>query len=156
MKDIIYEVGFLITYALEKLDKSQIFNPIYFAIKEDNIKIKEEIKDISLENSVNKVLDLLSFNEIEAKCASAIFPAELEDENKQRYSVIVAMVSNYLDGEYLTLAQPYKLENNELKILKYETLDYCPTIENRLSELEQYFLAGIKSYDSTLSFWENS
>lgn len=109
MEKIIYEAGFLLTYALDKLSKTKVLHPIYGAIKEDGTKVLKEIKDISLENSIPKVINLFTLPEDYISCATAIFPAELEDENKKRYSVVVVMAMNYETRNFIRIAQPYNL-----------------------------------------------
>ena len=143
MEIIIKEVAILVSSVLDKLRNSQIFNPIYFAILDDENKITEEIKDISLENSIDKVLDKLNFNEIDAAKAAVIFPAELEDDNKKRYSVILVVISDYEESEYLTFALSYKQKNGFMEVSNFEILDYSPLLESDLKHLQEEFLINL-------------
>lgn len=154
MEDIIYEAGFLLTYALDKLDKNRILNPIYGAIKKDGSKILKEIKDISLENSIPKAMHLFENPTDDIASAVILFPAELEDERGNRYSVIVVMIMDYISSFYITISQPYSFEDGKISLRNYELLDYHEFLTTKLPKLEEEFMQGAFNYDEAEYLWQ--
>ncbi len=153
MEDIIYEAGFLLTYALDKLNRSKIINPIYGAIKRDNSRFLKEIKDISLENSIPKAINMFESPKDDIKSAAVLFPAELEDENG-RYSVIIVMIMDYDTNYYITIAQPYYFEDGQISLRNYELLDYHEFLAEKLPKLEEEFMQGAFNYDEAEYLWQ--
>ena len=155
MNKIVYEAGFLLTYALDKLDKLKFVNPIYGAILKDGSKEFKEIKEISLEQSIPKAISLMEKNEIDAEYSTVIYPAELEDSNSNRYTVLIIHIEQHNSLNFMTIAQPYKFENGSIVLTNYELLDYFELLEDDLQELEEEFIQGAYNYDEAETIWEN-
>jgi len=154
MEEIIYDAGFLLTMALDNLDKNKFTHPIYGAIKEDGAKIFKEIKEVSLELSIPKAVSMFEKNQQNAKQGVLIYPAELEDEDKKRVQVIIVYIQNYTNNEYMILSQPYSFKNGKISPTNYELLDYYDFLEDRLEELEEIFVSGAFGYDNFEYIWE--
>lgn len=155
MKKIVYEAGFLLTYALDKLDKLKFVNPIYGAIKPDNSKILKEIKEISLELSIPKAISLMENNTENAESSVVIYPAELEDSNSNRYNVLIIHIEKHNSLNFMTIAQPYNFKDGAIELTNYELLDYFELLEDELKELEEEFIQGAYNYDNAENIWED-
>ncbi len=155
MKKIIYEAGFLLTYALDKLDNQKFVNPIYGAILPDGSKILKEIKDLSLETSIPKVISLMENNDAGAESSTVIYPAELEDSNANRYSVLIIHIERHDSLDFMTIAQPYSFKYGSIEIKNYELLDYFELLEDDLPDLEKCFVEGAYNYDDAENIWED-
>lgn len=155
MKKIIYEAGFLLTYGLDKLNNQKFVNPIYGAILPDNSKMLKEFKDLSLETSIPKVISAMENNDAGADSSTVIYPAELEDSNGERYSVLIVQIEKHNSLDFMTIAQPYSFKDGSLEITNYELLDYFELLEDDLPELEKYFIEGAYNYDEAENIWEN-
>jgi len=155
MNEIMYEAGFLLSYTLDKLDNYKFVNPIYAVILEDGSKEFKEIKELSLEYSIPKAVSMYEENSINAKSATIIFPAELLDDNSNRYSVLIINIQKYNSLDYITIALPYSFVNGFLQFTNYELLDYFELLEDDLTNLEKSFIQGAYSYDNAENIWEN-
>ena len=154
MDKIVYEAGFLLTYALDKLDKFKFVNPIYGAILNDGSKELKEIREISLELSIPKAIALMENNKDNAKSSVVIYPAELEDSNSNRYSVLIVQIEKHGSLDFMTIAQPYCFKNGSIELTNYELLDYFELLEDDLKELEEEFIQGAYNYDDAQNIWE--
>ena len=154
MDKIVYEAGFLLTYALDKLDKQRVMNPIYGAILPDDSKTLKEIRDISLELSIPKVISLMEDNKELAKSSAIVYPAELENSSGNRYSVLIIQIEKHNSLDFMTIAQPYSFKNGSIELTNYELLDYFELLEDRLEELEKEFIQGAYNYDDAEYIWE--
>ncbi len=155
MDKIVYEAGFLLTYALDKLDKQKFVNPIYGAILPDDSKILKEVKEISLELSIPKVISLMENNNEEAESSAIVYPAELMSSNGDRYSVLIIQIEKHNSLDFMTIAQPYSFKNGSIELTNYELLDYFELLEDRLEELEKEFIQGAYNYDDAEYIWED-
>ena len=155
MNKIVYEAGFLLTYALDKLDKFKFVNPIYGTILTDGSKELKEIKEISLELSIPRAISLIEENTNNANSSVIIYPAELEDSNSDRYSVLIIQIEKHNSLEFMTIAQPYSFKDGSIELTNYELLDYFELLEDDLEELEEVFIQGAYYYDEAESIWED-
>ncbi len=154
MNKIIYEAGFLLTYALDKLDNQKFVNPMYGAILPDESKVLKEIKDLSLETSIPKAVSLMENNEVGAESSTIIYPAELEDDYGKRYSVLIVQIEKHNSLDFMTIAQPYSFINGSIEIRNYELLDFFELLEDDLPLLEKRFIEGAYNYDDAENIWE--
>ena len=155
MDKIVYEAGFLLTYALDKLDKFKFVNPIYGAILNDGSKEIKEIKEISLEFSIPKAISLVEDNRESAQSSVVIYPAELENICGDRYSVLIVQIEKHNSLEFMTIAQPYSFKDGSIELTNYELLDYFELLEDDLKELEEEFIQGAYNYDNPEYIWED-
>ncbi len=155
MNKIIYEAGFLLTYALDKLDNQKFVNPMYGAILPDESKVLKEIKDLSLETSIPKAISLMENNKVKAESSTVIYPAELEDDYGDRYSVLIVQIEKHNSLDFMTIAQPYSFKNGSIEISNYELLDFFELLEDDLPALEKRFIEGAYNYDDAQNIWED-
>ena len=155
MNKIVYEAGFLLTYALDKLDKFKFVNPIYGVILQNGSKELKEIKEATLELSIPKAISLMENNEINAKSSVIVYPAELENSSGVRYSVLIVQIEKHNSLEFMTIAQPYIFKDDSIELTNYELLDYFELLEDDLKELEEEFIQGAYNYDDVGYIWED-
>jgi len=155
MDKIVYEAGFLLTYALDKLDKFKFVNPIYGAILNNGSKELKELKELSLEKSIPKAISLMENNAYDAQSSAVIYPAELEDSSGSRYSVLIIHIEEHNSLNFMTIAQPYCFKNGSIEVTNYELLDYFELLEDNLKELEEKFVQGAYNYDDAERIWED-
>ena len=153
MKKIVSVSGFMLTYALEVLDKTKILQPIYIGYSKEGKEFKIVPKGISLEQTIPKVIELFESNSENAASATIIYPAELENEDGTRESVIITMIKKYESNDYIMISQPYKFVDSKLEVSEFELLDYSPFLLERLPELETSFAEGALSYDDAEHIW---
>jgi len=154
MQTIIHDAGYLLSHMLDILDRDRVVNPIYGAIKEDGSKIIKEIKEISLEISIPKAVNMIENNTENANSAVSIYPAELNDENNNRVSVLIVTIQKYTTNEYMIISQPYSFNDNKISTGRYELLDYYDFLEDDLEELEHQFVEGAFEHDRAQYLWE--
>ncbi len=154
MVNIIFDAGYLLTHALDKLEREGSLNPIYGAIKKDGEKIVKVIKEDSLEVSIPQVISMLEENSQNAESAVAIYPAELENEFGERYSAIIVYAQKYETNEYIIIAQEYQLENGKVIPKENELLDFHDFMSTKLDILEEQFTKGVTSHHKAFSIWK--
>ncbi len=153
MLHIMKDAGYLLSHSLDKLEKNKKLNPIYVAIKNDRRKIYKEL-DEPLEISIPKAIKLLEEQSEDKKCAAVVYPAELKDENCQRYSVLIIHILKYSSDEYISVAQPYSFKGDKIIPGTYELLDYNDFLEDKLELLEELFVTGIFSHENAENIWK--
>jgi len=153
MEKIVSIAGYMLTQALDSINRTKILNPFLIALKENNEEFKFIPKGLSLEQTIPKTVDMFEENEQNAKSAAIVYPAELENIDGSRDSVIIAMAQDYINQEYIIISQPYKFTNNCLKVSKFELLEYSPFIVEKLDKLEECFAKGALSYDDAKHIW---
>jgi len=153
MQTIIHDAGYLVSHALDILDRNRVVNPIFGYIREDGSKNIKEIREISLEISIPKAVDMLENNVESASSAVLIYPAELSDETNNRVPVLIVTIQNYVTNEYMIISQPYKFDS-EITIERYELLDYYDFLEDDLEELERQFIEGAFDHDRAEYLWK--
>ncbi len=152
MKKIVSVAGLMLTQAIDKLDKEKFLTPMFVGYKDGSKEIKKRINDISLEQSIPKVVSIYEENSEDVEYASIIFPAEFE-ENGKRISVIIVMAQSYKTNEYITISLPYSIKNGKICAKEYELLDYSPFLLESLPELEKSFVDGLLSYGDAKEIW---
>ena len=152
MEKIVSVAGFMLTQAVDKLDANKHLTPTFIGYKKDFKEIKKYIKDLSLEQSIPKVISMFENNQEEVECACILFPAEIEEMGK-RESIIIVMTQDYTTNDYLTISLPYSLENGKIRVCEYELLDYSPFLLEKLPDLEKSFVNGLLSYGDASKIW---
>jgi len=153
MKKIVSIAGFMLTYVLDILDKQKRLDPIFIGLDQEDKEFKKIFNGISLEQTIPKAVSMFERNSQNAKAGIVIYPAEMEDTDNKRYSVIILMIKNYENNDYIMLSQPYSFEDSKLKVEKFELLDYSPFILESLKELEEFFINGALNYDNAEYIW---
>jgi len=147
MNKIVTIAGYMLTQALDTLERRGFFNPFYSGFIDDNSKIKTfTCKDLALELSIPKIIKKFETNSENVRCAAIAYPAETEDCYNNRESVIIVHVKNYVTEEFLLISQPYRKDKN-LEIFEYELFDYSPQLIEKLPEIERSFIQGALKYD---------
>ena len=154
MEEIVYDAGFLLTMVLDNLDRNKFIHPSYGVIKQDGSKDYKEIKEISLEISIPKVVSMFEKNVYDAKQGVMLYPAEIEDEQGKRVQVVIVSIQDYTSNDYMLISQPYSFENGKIVTTNYELLDYYDLLEDRLEELEDKFVNGAFACDNYEYIWE--
>jgi len=62
MENIIYEAGYLTTYALNELNIVKTINPIYFHIDSNKKRSTKEIRGNSLSETIPKAIETCSYS----------------------------------------------------------------------------------------------
>ena len=75
MKKIVSVSGFMLTYALDVLDKTKILKPKYIGYTKEGKEFEITPKGISLEHTIPKVIGLFEENSENAASATIIYPA---------------------------------------------------------------------------------
>jgi len=152
MEKIVSVAGFMLTQAIDNLDRKKSIAPMFIGYKKDSKEIKKQINDLSLEQSIPKVVSMLEDNQENVENAAILFPAELEEDGK-RESVIMLMAQSYANNEYIMVSLPYKFINGKLSVASFELLDYSPFLLEELPNLEKSFINGLLSYGDAIEIW---
>jgi len=154
MENIIYEAGYLITYALSELDVEKEVSPIYFHIDLDYKRKTKEIRGNSLSETIPKAIKKLQKNAKDTLSNLIIIPAELEDSNKQRYSALVAMVFDNINEKSLTITVPYHFEDGKIEVDEYRVIDSDNLERKEFLYLEAIFNRGLLNFDQGSYIWK--
>ena len=155
MKNIIYETGYLISYALNELDAQKEVNPIYFHIDLEYKRKTKEIRGNSLSESIPKAIKKLQKNAKKTLSNLIIIPAELENRFAERESALVAMIFDNLNEKSLTITVPYNFESDRLTIQEYEVIDSDNLEQNEFLYLESIFNRGLLNFEEGSYLWKN-
>jgi hypothetical protein len=154
MENIIYEAGYLITYALSELDVEKEVNPIYFHIDLDCKRKTQEIRGNSLSETIPKAIKKLQKNAKKTLSNLIIIPAELEDSDRQRYSALVAMIFDNLNEKNLTVIVPYNFKNDKLEVDAYQVIDSDNLDDKEFLYLEVVFNRGLLNFKPGAYIWK--
>jgi len=154
MENIIYEAGYLITYTLTELDTEKKVNPIYFHIDLDYKRKTKEIRGNSLSDTIPKAIKKLQKNAKKTLCNLIIIPAEIDSDNGDRESALVAMIFDNINEKSLTITVPYKFSDDKLKIKEYEVIDSDNMETNEFLYLETIFNRGLLNFEQGSYLWK--
>jgi len=150
MESIVFKVGELITHSLCELSQNKSINPIYIEI-DNNRKTKTiEFSNGLLTATIPKAISKLE--ETNGLCAAIIIPVEIKENNKL-YKAVLAVIHNYKEDYDLTISIKYSFENNEIKIGKYELLEYNNLFESELKKIENEFVKGLLAPKIACDVW---
>ena len=153
MRDLIYEAGYLITYLFCELDKIKRVDPILCKFDFHNHKTTKEFRG-PLEESIPKLLDAYEESERDSAKVIAIFPAEIKDENKEKYNALVLIAKDFLTEQRLVLIFPYEFHKEKLYISTYEVIESINIEEEELEKLNINFLKGALNFKECLYLWQ--
>jgi len=153
MDKIVSVAGFMLTKAIDNLDRNNTLTPMYVGYKEGCQEIKKRINDLSLEQSIPKVVSMYEENFEDVEYAAIMFPAELEEDNR-RFSAIIVMAQSYFTNDYIIISLPYNIKDGKLEISEFQLEDYSPFLLERLPELEKSFIDGLLSYGDAKEIWK--
>ncbi len=148
MESIVTEAGYLLSYALEKLNINKSLHPFLTTFDNYNHKRQESFQDISYEVSIPKIVSSFESNNHSADAAIAIYPAEIEEKG-ERKPLLIVMLKNYKNNQFLTIGQHYEIREGFYIPTLYELLDYSYSLADELRDLERAFCNGAESYSVT-------
>jgi hypothetical protein len=154
MENIIYEAGYLMTYALSELDAQKEVNPIYFHIDLEYQRKTKEIRGNSLSETIPKAIKKLQKNAKKTLSNLIIIPAELENSFGKRESAIVAMIFDNINEKSLTITIPYSFEDDKLTIKEYEVIDSDNLDRKEFIYLEAIFNRGLLNFEQGSYIWK--
>jgi len=155
MENIIYEAGYLMTYALSELDSQKEVNPIYFHIDLDYERKTKEIRGNSLSETIPKAIKKLQKNVKKTLSNLIIIPAELENSYGERESSLIGMIFDNLNEKSLTISIPYNFENDKLFIKEYEVIDSDNLDRKEFLYLEAIFNRGLLNFEQGQYIWKD-
>jgi hypothetical protein len=153
MEKIVSAAGFMLTQAIDTINRTNTLVPMFVGFKKGCIEVKKRSKCISLEQSIPKMISIYENNKEDVEYASIAFPAEVEEAGV-RESVIMLMAQKYRSDEYIIVSLPYKMHNGKAKVKEYELLDYSPFLLEKLPNLEKIFVEGLLSYGDASEIWD--
>jgi hypothetical protein len=154
MENIIYEAGYLITYALSELDIQKEINPIYFHIDLEYKRKTKEIKGIDLSESIPKAIKKLEKNLKKTLSNLVIFPAEVESELGVKEPAVVAIIYDNSNNKKVTISIPYNLGKDKISIKEYEIIDVENIKDEELMHLETIFNKGLLAFEQGSYIWQ--
>jgi len=154
MENIIYEAGYLMTYALSELNTQKEVNPIYFQIDSNYQRKTKEIRGLSLNDSIPKAVKKLEKNRSKTLFNLIIFPADIDTTNGERESTLIAMIYDNKNSKNLTISIPYSLQNQKIEIREYEIIDALNIDDNELIYLESIFNKGLLNFKQGSYIWQ--
>jgi len=154
MENIIYEAGYLITYALSELDVEKEVNPIYFHIDLDYKRKTKEIRGNSLSETIPKAIKKLQKHAKNTISNLIIIPAELEDHDGKRYSALVAMVFDNINEKSLTITVPYRFKDSKIEVDEYRVIDSDNLERKEFLYLEVIFNRGLLNFEQGAYIWK--
>jgi hypothetical protein len=155
MENIVYEAGYLITYALCELDTQKEVNPIYFHIDLEYNRKTKEIRGNSLSDTIPKAIKKLQKNAKKTICNMIIFPAELENQSNKRETALVSMIFDNINEKSLTIIVPYSL-NGHIITREYEVIDSDNIHRDEFLYLESIFNKGLLNFEQGRYIWNRS
>jgi len=152
MEKIVSVAGFMLTKAIDNLDRQKMLAPTFVGYKSGCKEIKKSLSSLSLEQSIPKIVSIYEENQENVEYASIVFPAELESKGS-RESVIMLMAQEYKTEEYIIISLPYEIKEGKVKVKEYELIDYSPFLLEKLPNLEKSFVNGLLSYGDASEIW---
>jgi nitrogen regulatory protein PII-like uncharacterized protein len=157
MEVVLKEAGYLLSYVFSELEKNKNVYPLFCQINIDGVKKTKEFHDFSLEESIKKVINLVEEIDEEALLgACSIFPVETRDKKGEKLSTAIMSIIRYHEAQ-VHILQKYSFDKSGKLILQPYRVIYADGIEEeRLKELEHYYLQGIMQYKDGKNIWLRS
>ncbi len=150
MESIIFKVGEQVTHSLCELSEVKSINPIFIEI-DNNGKTKTiEFSNGLLTTTIPQAISKLE--EASGLCAAIILPVEIK-ENNTLYKAILAVIHNFKEDYDITISVKYSFEGDEIKIGKYELIEYNNLLATELKEKENEFVKGLLTPQTACDIW---
>jgi len=150
MESIVFKVGEQVTYSLSELSQTKTINPIFIEIdhnkKTKTIEFSNGLLPITIPKAISKL------EESTALAAAIIIPVEIK-ENNSLYTAILAVIHNFDDDYDVTISIKYSFKENNLKIGKYELIEYNNILDEKLKSIENEFVKGLLTPKIASNIW---